>query len=325
MTVHLYLLEHDRGELAETSLGGLTAARTVAEAAGSALHVATMGEKADPLAPDLARYGVAHVHQVHHDLLGDYGADAWATALVQLAESISADAVSATGTDRGNEVMAHAGALTGAPMVANCLEIDPGDDAWELTRIRWGGSLRERARLRAGRKLVTFAPHTTEPAEAATPEPATATVFQPELDESHRTTMVRDRVTTSEGITLATAPVVVSGGRGVGSAEGFAILEELAAELGGVVGCSRVVTNSGWRNHKDQVGQTGTVVAPDIYIACGISGAIQHWVGMMNSKHILAINTDKDAPMVTKATWAVVGDLHEVVPAITAELKRRRG
>jgi len=137
-------------------------------------------------------------------------------------------------------------------------------------------------------------------------------------------TMVVDRVTVSEGITLATAPVVVSGGRGVGSAEAFDIIEELAGLLGGAVGCSRVVTNNGWKNHKFQVGQTGTVVAPDLYVACGISGAIQHWVGMMNAKNVLAINIDRDAPMVTKADWAVIADLHQVVPAISAEITRRR-
>jgi electron transfer flavoprotein alpha subunit len=110
----------------------------------------------------------------------------------------------------------------------------------------------------------------------------------------------------------------------VGSPEGFAPLEELAELLGGVVGCSRVVTNNGWRPHSDQVGQTGTVVAPDLYIACGISGAIQHWVGMMASKTVIAVNTDAEASMVTKADYAVLGDLSEIVPAIVDEVKRRR-
>ncbi|MYK74484.1 MAG: electron transfer flavoprotein subunit alpha/FixB family protein, partial [Acidimicrobiaceae bacterium] len=116
----------------------------------------------------------------------------------------------------------------------------------------------------------------------------------------------------------------VGGGRGVGSAEGFAPLEELAALLGGRVGCSRAVTNNGWRPHSDQVGQTGTRIAPEIYIASGISGAIQHWVGAMGSKHILAINIDPEANMVVKADWAVIGDLHQVIPAMNAEIRRRR-
>jgi electron transfer flavoprotein alpha subunit len=126
-------------------------------------------------------------------------------------------------------------------------------------------------------------------------------------------------------VTLGTAPGVVSGGRGVGGAEGFALLEELAELLGGAVGCSRVATNNGWRPHADQVGQTGTRIAPDLYIACGISGATQHWVGCMSSKKILAINTDKDAPMVTRADYAVLGNLHEVLPALIAEVRARRG
>lgn len=324
MSVLLFVIDHDRGEMAETVPGAITAARAVAIAGGLDLQVAVVGEKADPIAAEMGAHGVSTVHQIHHEILTDYGADAWAESIGQLASSIGASAVAATGTERGNEVMAHIGAITDLPMVANCLDIDPTTDAWEMTRIRWGGSLHERARLTAPMKLVTFAPHTTDPQPAAVPGAGTATVFTPSLDDAHAVTMVRDRVTTADGITLATAPIVVSGGRGVGSAEGFAGLEDLAELVGGKVGCSRVVTNNGWRNHKDQVGQTGTVVAPELYIACGISGAIQHWVGMMNAKHILAINTDPEAPMVTKANWAVVADLHEVVPAIAAEVRRRK-
>ena len=137
--------------------------------------------------------------------------------------------------------------------------------------------------------------------------------------------MVADRVVLTQGITLATSPVVVGGGRGVGSAEAFAPLEELASELGGVVGCSRAVTNNGWRPHSDQVGQTGTRIAPEIYIASGISGAIQHWVGAMAAKNILAINIAPEANMVPRAGHAVIADLHQVIPAITAEIRRRRG
>ena len=144
------------------------------------------------------------------------------------------------------------------------------------------------------------------------------------LSELECHSLVRTRVERGSGVTLATARVVVGGGRGVGSAEGFAPLEALASVLNGVVGCSRAVTNNGWRPHTDQVGQTGTRIAPDIYLACGISGAIQHWVGAMAAKVILAINTDREANMVTRADYAVIGDLHQVIPAITAEIERRR-
>jgi electron transfer flavoprotein alpha subunit len=319
----LYLVEHDRGEINEATLGGLTAAIQLGNATGRPVHAALLGEKADGLASQVAEYGVARVHTVHHALLADYGPDAWAAAFDQLATAVGADSLAATGTDRGNEVLAHVAAMRNAAMVANCLEIAPDGDDWAIKRLRWGGSLHERSRLGGDPKLVTFAPYVTEPQPGA--GDAETSVFTPELDGSVATTLVRDRVVTAEGITLATSPVVVSGGRGVGSAEGFAALEELAELVGGVVGCSRVVTNNGWRPHSDQVGQTGTVVAPELYIACGISGAVQHWVGMMNAKHVLAINTDAEAPMVTKADWAVVADLHTVLPAIVEEIRRRSG
>jgi electron transfer flavoprotein alpha subunit len=183
--------------------------------------------------------------------------------------------------------------------------------------------LLEATALDAPIKLLTVTEHAVgaDRDESTNPE---VVPFTPDLDEAELATKVVDREEIAEGITLATASVVVSGGRGVGSPQGFEPLEQLAALLGGVVGCSRVVTNNGWRPHSDQVGQTGTVVAPDVYIACGISGAIQHWVGMMAAKTIIAINTDGEAPMVTKADYAVLGDLGEIVPAIVAELERRR-
>ncbi|MCP4225407.1 MAG: electron transfer flavoprotein subunit alpha/FixB family protein, partial [Actinomycetia bacterium] len=148
--------------------------------------------------------------------------------------------------------------------------------------------------------------------------------FEADIDAADLVTMVRDRVVQEAGVTLPTAQVVCGGCRVVGSEDGFAKLEELAGLLGGRVGCSRAVTNLGWRPHSDQVGQTGTRIAPEIYIASGISGAIQHWVGAMASKHILAINTDAEANMVAKADWAVIADLHDVVPAIVEEINRRR-
>jgi electron transfer flavoprotein alpha subunit len=135
-----------------------------------------------------------------------------------------------------------------------------------------------------------------------------------------------DRVEAATGgVSLAEAKVVVSGGRGVGSAEAFAIIEELAGLLGGAVGCSRVVTSAGWLPHTNQVGQTGTKVSPDLYVACGISGATQHIAGCKGAKKILAINSDAEAPILASADYAVIGDLHEIVPAISAELRKARG
>lgn len=315
MSIVLALIEHDRGVLNESSLRMLTLARQL-----GAVEAVLIGEEADGLAQSLGEYGVAKVHLVHHDLLTDYSPEAWGEVLVQLVAATSAHAVSALGSDRGNEVLAHLAARTDLPMVANCTEVTPGEP-WEMMRVRWGGSLLEETTLAAATKLFTVSPFAFEADPSGGDVPATE-VFTPTLDESLARTRVVDRVTLAAGVTLATAPVVVSGGRGVGSPEGFGILEELAALLGGVVGCSRVATNNGWRNHSDQVGQTGTRVAPDLYIACGISGAIQHWVGMMASKKILAINTDSEAPMVTKADYAVIGDVHDVLPALVEEVKK---
>ena len=322
----LVVLEHDRGEPIEASREALTAGRDLAAKLDAPLHALLIGAAAEPLAPDAAAYGADVIHLAEHELLVDYGPDAWAETVRQLADELDAEAIMAVGTDRGNEVMAQLAARTDLPFVANCLSVAtaPGDEPWTITRIQWGGSLLEDVRLDADRKLVSFGHHVVAAEPLAGSSDGTVEPFEPDLEDGVAVTMVRDRVVLSQGVTLSTSPVVVSGGRGVGSAEGFSVLEELAELLGGRVGCSRAVTNNGWRPHADQVGQTGTRIAPEIYIATGISGAIQHWVGAMASKKILAINTDPEANMVTKADYAVLGDLHKVVPAISAEIRRRR-
>jgi len=312
--VILVVVEHDRGTMSPATWEALAAARALGET-----HALTIGAAADDLVEQIGVFGATTVHQVHDDLLGDYGPEAWGDVVAQAVTSLNPAIVMATGTDRGNEVLAHAAARLDLPMVANVIEFV--DD--ELVRVRWGGSLLERCTLDAPVRLLTIAHHAF-PAVESPGTPSTAALAV-ELNPILARTLVRDRVERAAGVTLSTAPVVVSGGRGVGSPEGFAPLQELADALAGVVGCSRAVTNLGWRNHTDQVGQTGTRIAPDIYIACGISGAIQHWVGAMASKKILAINTDPEANMVTKADYAVIGDLHQVVPAITAEIRNRRG
>jgi electron transfer flavoprotein alpha subunit len=195
----------------------------------------------------------------------------------------------------------------------------------EVTRMRWGGSVLEEARLHGDVKLMTVAPHAVAIEAAPDGEPAVVT-FTPDLQPQDLVVRVSEHVDTSTGgLSLAEAPVVVSGGRGVGSAEGFAPLEELAGLLGAAVGCSRAVTMAGWRPHTDQVGQTGTKISPELYIPCGISGATQHMAGCKGAKKLLAINSDPEAPIMASADYAVVGDALEIVPAITAELRRVRG
>jgi electron transfer flavoprotein alpha subunit len=311
------VLDHDRGTLNDASLEALTFARTLSDSVTALICGGT-----DALAASAAEFGASSSVLITHELLSDYGPEAWGESVAQWVRANSPDALMATGIDRGNEIVAQVAARLDLPMVANCLTIAPSPDAWSMTRVQWGGSLLEDSTLRAPIKLVTVGHHAMD--AVAAPAAATSVAFTPELDSSYARTVVTDRVVREAGVTLTTARVVVGGGRAVGSAEGFAPLEELAGLLGGVVGCSRAVTNNGWRNHTDQVGQTGTRIAPDIYLACGISGAIQHWVGAMASKKILAINTDKDANMVTRADYAVIADLHKLIPAISEEIKRRR-
>jgi electron transfer flavoprotein alpha subunit len=244
---------------------------------------------------------------------GPYAPAAWAAAIVEAAQG---DDIVGPGSDRGNEVLAHAAAQLDLPLAANVTDVR-GD---ELTRIRWGGTLIEEARLHSDRRLLTAAPFAFAPSTSL----VQAQVLSPNLDGA---VAVVDHVAPDTGgkVSLADAKVVVSGGRGVGSAEGFGILEELAALLDAAVGCSRVVTSAGWRPHSDQVGQTGTKVSPDLYIACGISGATQHIAGCKGAKTLLAINADREATIFAHADYAVIGDLHEIVPAITAELRKAKG
>lgn len=298
--------------------------------------------------------GVGRLYVTRHELLASYSPDAWAAVVAELVDRIRPEGVLATAGTRPAEVLAHTAARLGAPLATHCVHIDDGaqlDDSahvghagfpdtggtgrgagtetWRITRTRSGGVLLEDADLTAPVRMATVAPGCTVSGARHPDEPADSRACEvvdvvPELSPGDARVRLVERTEGERGLSLSAAPVVVSGGRGVGSAEGFAALEELADALGGVVGCSRVATSNGWRPHRDQVGLTGTKVAPELYIACGISGATQHWVGCMDSTVILAVNTDPEAPMMQRATYSVVGDVHEVLPAILAELGRRR-
>lgn len=323
MSEVLVLCEHDRGVLAPATLEALTFARAIDGI--DSVAVLVCGELPESEVALLGQYGAQTVHVAEHDMLNDFGPESWGQSLAELIEDLEPAVVVACGTSKGNEVMAQAAARLDLGFVANCIELSDGfaaADVAEVTRVQWGGSLHERSNIEAETKLITVTHHALEATATGGGMP-TLESFEPDLDDELSRTVVVSREMAEAGVTLATAPLVVGGGRGVGSEDAFAPLEELAAMLGGRVGCSRAVTNNGWRPHSDQVGQTGTRIAPELYIASGISGAIQHWVGAMASKNILAINTDPEANMVTKADYSVIGDLHEVIPAVIAEIKSR--
>jgi electron transfer flavoprotein alpha subunit len=336
MTV-LCLVEVDGDALADASSRALTLARGYAAAVGANLAAVVFG--APPPVADLAAGGVADVYAVSG--IDGYAPRAWAAALAQLlndteranaaagetpnAQSVSRAAVLAAGTDRGNEVLAHLGAITGLPMAANCVAVSPAvDGAVDIVRQRWAGLLLEDAVLDAPVALLTVATDAVPALPADVPGAVARHEFVPSVAADDLVTLAAETPAGTGGVSLATARVVIGGGRGVGSADGFAPLEELAELLGGVVGVSRVVTSEGWRPHSMQVGQTGTKITPDLYLACGISGAIQHFAGCSGAKHIIAINTDPAAPMMTRADYAVVGNLHEVIPALLKALREKQ-
>jgi len=343
--------------VADVSLRALTVARELAAGpadgpghGGGVAAVVFGGPWADGaesaagpgLAADLAAHGVTDVYAVSG--IDGYAPQAWARVLQRLMSDslgpelhespggsprpdvkLAGHAVVAAGTERGNEVLARLGAITGLPMAANCTgAVGNGAGEYAIVRQRWAGLLLEEAVLAAPAALLTVAAD----AVTAAPDPVTGTAavhqVTPSVDGADLVMRAVETSAGAGGASLATARVVVGGGRGVGSADGFGPLEELADLLGGVVGVSRVVTSEGWRPHTMQVGQTGTKITPDLYLACGISGAIQHFAGCSGAKTIIAINTDPAAPMMTRADYAVVGDLHAVVPALTEALRRRR-
>jgi electron transfer flavoprotein alpha subunit len=309
----LVFVENIDDELSQQAL-------TFARGLGDELHAVLIGAPAVPAG--LAAYGVSIAHLAAG--LDAYAPAAWAQAIVELVARTTPAAVMGPGTDRGNEVLAHIAAKTDQPMAANCMSIAAGDPA-SLVRVRWGGSLLEEARLHGSPMLLTVAPHAVAAEMVAEPADLVLEEFTPSVSNVDLIARVCERASAvSAGVSLTDADVVVSGGRGVGSAAGFAVIEELAELLGGAVGCSRAVTSAGWRPHTDQVGQTGTKISPEIYIACGISGATQHMAGCKGAKKLLAINPDGEASIFASADYAVIGDLHEVVPAISAEIRKAR-
>ena len=319
----LVFIEHDAGEPVEESLEAVTVARRVAETTGDSLAAIAIGEDGIESAEILGEFGVEHLYIITNDELLPYVPGGWAHALGEVVAESNPDAVIASGIERSQEVLARLGASLGEPMAANCNEISPGEP-YEVIRQRWGGSLLEEAALDGNPPLLTVTPHETSAAPAADETSPSIDERSVDLSEADlRVSLTRVQEADIEGVPLGEARVVVGGGRGAGGPDGFQPLEELAGVLGGTVGSSRAAVNEGWRPHDDQIGLTGAKISPDLYIPCGISGAVQHWVGCKGADRILAINTDEEAAIIQKSDWAIIGDMHEVIPAIIEELESR--
>ncbi len=316
----LVLVDHDRGVLDPLSLRALTAARKLS----ADVQAVVIGRDGAKVIKEVGEYGASTFFVATNDVFADYTPMASGKALLELVAKVNPEAVLAAGSPRGNEQLAHLAAFMDLPMAAECSSIKIGNPH-QVTRARWAANIFEEALVHSELLIATILAFSVEPEMVG--GTAELKEFEVKLEPADTLVRVIGRGSESKigGISLTDAKVIVSGGRGVGGPEGFGILEELADLLGGTVGCSRVVTSSGWRPHAEQVGQTGTKVAPELYLACGISGAMQHIAGCKNSKTIVVINTDPEAPILSYADYAIIGDLHKVIPALTAAVKAARG
>ena len=313
----LVYAEHDRGELDPVTLQAISAAKAL----DADVQAVVVGHGAKDVAAELAAFGAVSVHVGNHPELLDFTPRAHARAVNALVTANSPRAVIAGGTPRGNEVLGHLAAMRDEPFASECVSVElaSGDTA-EIVRARWGGNLLDEATVTSSLLIATVQAH----AFAATPADAPLAVseFDVELADGDVLVRVEDRLGSSAGgVGLAEAKVVVSGGRGMDGPDAFVMLEEIAGAIGGAVGCSRVVTSAGWRPHAEQVGQTGTKVAPDLYLACGISGATQHIAGCKSAKTLIAINTDSQAPIMGFADYMVVDNVHTFLPLFIEKLK----
>jgi electron transfer flavoprotein alpha subunit len=317
-------LEHRNRELKASSLQALSTARRLADATGDTVVALAFGSGASAAAELAGSHGADRLLTVADPALDLYVPEVFAATVAEAAKASSADTVILAGTSQGRDVAARACARLGTGLLSDVVEI-------ERTA---GGALRGRRPVYSGKAYAWAAIPTARPS-MATLRP---NVF-PAVAANGRTTEVvtfaaaavpaRARVTRLETPPateqdVAEASIVVSGGRGLKAPEHFSLIRDLAAALGGAVGASRAVVDAGWISHAHQVGQTGKVVSPSLYIACGVSGAIQHLAGMSSSKVIVAINKDPEAPIFKVATYGIVGDVFEVLPKLTEAVRKLR-
>jgi electron transfer flavoprotein alpha subunit len=311
----LVLAEHSGDSVKKVTTELLTLARRLGEPS-----VVWAGPGADGGREKLAEFGAVKVYVAASEDLDDYVSAPKAELLASLMAAKSPTAVLVASTGEGREVAARLAVKTGSGLITDAVGLS--DDLIAEQSI-FGGAITVQSRVRSGTPIVAVRPN----AIAAEPAPAAAQVEEVTFiaSDAAKTARVTERVVAerSERPELTEASIVVSGGRGVGSADNFALIEKLADSLGAAVGASRAATDAGWYPHQFQVGQTGKTVSPQLYLAVGISGAIQHRAGMQTSKTIMVINKDPEAPIFELADFGVVGDLFQVVPQLTGEITKR--
>ncbi len=315
----LVLIEHSDGVIKKVSLEQLTAARVLGEP--SAVVCGPPGGAA-AINDRLAEYGAAKVYVAESDDIDGYLVAPKAEVLAHLVAENSPAAVLLPSTNEGKEIAGRLAIKIGSGLLTDVTEIDADGTA---TQVVFAGAVIVKSKINTGTPIYTLRPNSLAPEPSA--GAAEEETVEVTISDTAKATRVTDRVveTRTTRPELTEAAIVVSGGRGVGSADNFSIIEDLADALGGAVGASRAATDSGFYPHQFQVGQTGKTVSPQLYLAAGISGAIQHRAGMQTSKSIVVINKDSEAPIFELADFGVVGDLNKVVPQLTEEVTKRKG
>ena len=318
----LVLVEHAEGTVKKVTLELLTAARALGEPV--AVVVGAPGST-QPLVDTLAEYGAATVVAAESEDVDKHLVTPQVAVLADLVAAESPAAVLVASSAEGKEVAARLAIRTGSGILTDAVGLDGDGSAGPVaTQSIFGGAVVVKSRVKAGTPIVTLRPNSV----SAEPAPAQAQTRSVDvtLDDAARAATVLERVVEEKGSrpALTDASTVVSGGRGLGSGDNFAVVEALADSLGGAVGASRAATDAGWYPHQNQVGQTGVTVSPQLYVAVGISGAIQHRAGMQTSKTIVAVNKDPEAPIFELVDFGVVGDLFSVVPQLTDEITKRK-
>ncbi|WP_329561882.1 electron transfer flavoprotein subunit alpha/FixB family protein [Kitasatospora sp. NBC_01266] len=316
----LVLVDHADGAVRKPALELLTLARRIGEPSAVVLGA---GAAAADIAAKAAEFGAAKVYVADAAEFADYLVVPKVDALTQIAKASGAAAVLVTSSGEGKEVAARVALRLGSGIITDAVDLEAGADGPVATQSVFAASFQVKSKVSHGAPVITVKPNSAAP-EAA---PAAGTVENVTVEftgNAAKVTSRTARVSTGRP-ELTEAAIVVSGGRGVGAAEGFGVVEQLADALGAAVGASRAAVDAGWYPHSNQVGQTGKQVSPQLYVAAGISGAIQHRAGMQTSKTIVAINKDAEAPIFELVDYGVVGDLFDVLPQLTGEVNARKG
>jgi electron transfer flavoprotein alpha subunit len=313
----LVLVEHTEGTVSKVTLELLTAARKVGEPAA-----VFVGAGVDTARDRLAEYGAQTIYVAADEELSRYLVAPAAEVLAQLVSERAPAAVLIASGPEGKEVAGRLAVKTGSGLITDAVDLADGCVAEQSI---FGGATIVHSQVTTGTPIITMRPNST--AAEASPVESTVQPVSVTLSDGARRAEVTDRVVEKRSgrPELTEAAIVVSGGRGVGGAENFSLVEQLADSLGAAVGASRAATDAGWYPHQNQVGQTGKTVSPQLYVAVGISGAIQHRAGMQTSKTIVAVNKDPEAPIFDLVDFGVVGDLFNVVPQLVEEIGKRKG